>query len=376
MTEDTIFINTNAAYHVCRNNVQYQYENLSKNRNKESVPIEVDSEVMQHKATNQHRSMDACNHQSFSELTVDNLKAAKTNMKATLVCTMLLVTVLVVITLTAVVLSVLSYKLSQTYSESQTRLTALNGTQCNAIPEDIRLELDEHIQKELASLQTQLYCGAGKWHRITFLNMTSPSQQCPSAWREYNTSGARACGRAPSTEGSCSSVTYTAESRVYSRVCGQVIGYQVGSPDAFARAFNPNNIDMDGVNITLPGVQRYHIWSVVGGLTENSSRQGQTQNCPCSFTSGQGSPSYIGDKYYCESGNPTDDYEDNQIFSNDPVWDGKQCEGTCCSGTNYPPWFSVQLPVPTTDVIEVSICADESTDNEDTPIELLEIYVQ
>ena len=45
MTEDTIFINTNAAYHVCRNNVQYQYENLSKNRNKESVPIEVDSEA-------------------------------------------------------------------------------------------------------------------------------------------------------------------------------------------------------------------------------------------------------------------------------------------------------------------------------------------
>ena len=41
-----------------------------------------------------------------------------------------------------------------------------------------------------------------------------------------------------------------------------------------------------------------------------------------------------------------------------------------------PPWFSVQLPAPTTEMIEVSICADESTDNEDTPIELLEIYVQ
>ena len=40
------------------------------------------------------------------------------------------------------------------------------------------------------------------------------------------------------------------------------------------------------------------------------------------------------------------------------------------------PLFSVQLPAPTTDMIEVSICADESTDNEDTPIELLEICVQ
>ena len=66
----------------------------------------------------------------------------------------------------------------------------------------------------------------------------------------------------------------------------------------------------------------------------------------------------------------------NQIFNNDPLWDGQQCEGTCCTGTNSPPWFSVQLPAPTTDTIEVSICADEGTYNEDTPVQLLEIYVQ
>ena len=64
------------------------------------------------------------------------------------------------------------------------------------------------------------------------------------------------------------------------------------------------------------------------------------------------------------------------LFSNDPLWDGEQCEGTCCSGTKSPPWFSVQLPTHTTDRIEVRICADEGTDNEDSPVELLEIYVQ
>ena len=47
---------------------------------------------------------------------------------------------------------------------------------------------------------------------------------------------------------------------------------------------------------------------------------------------------------------------------------------TCCNNTMTPPWFSVELPAPTTDMIEVSICADEPTNNEDTPIELLEIY--
>ena len=27
-------------------------------------------------------------------------------------------------------------------------------------------------------------CGAGLWHRVAYLNMSDPSQQCPSAWRE------------------------------------------------------------------------------------------------------------------------------------------------------------------------------------------------
>ena len=365
--DDTVFINSNVAYHVCRNNAQCQYENFSKYRNKESRPLEVGNEATQLKTTSQHLSMD--------EQTVDNTKPAKIKMKNALVCMILLCTLLIVTTLIAIALSVLSYNLSRTYGEFQTRLTALNGTKFNAISEGIQLQLDEHIQKELVSLQIQIHCGAGQWNRIAFLNMTNPSQQCPSAWREYNTSGVRACGRAPSTKGSCSSVTYMAENTVYSRVCGQVIGYQVGSPDAFGPGLNPNNTDMDGVNITQLGIQHYHIWSVVAGVTENSNRHGKS-NCPCSFSSGQGSPSYIGNKYYCESGNPNDGWKYNQVFSNDPLWDGKKCEGTCCTGTNYPPWFSVQLPVPTSEMIKVSICADESTDNEDTPIELLEIYIQ
>ena len=83
--------------------------------------------------------------------------------------------------------------------------------------------------------------------------MSDPSQLCPPGWKEYNTGGVRACGRAPSTEGSCStSNIYSREHIAYSRVCGQVIGYQIGSPDAFNRQeLNRNNIDIDGVSITL-----------------------------------------------------------------------------------------------------------------------------
>ena len=45
------------------------------------------------------------------------------------------------------------------------------------------------------------------------------------------------------------------------------------------------------------------------------------------------------------------------------------------AATKTPPWFSVQLSDSTTDSIEVRICGDEDTGNENTPIELLEIYI-
>ena len=69
------------------------------------------------------------------------------------------------------------------------------------------------------------------------------------------------------------------------------------------------------------------------------------------------------------------------FFSNDPLWDGQQCsnEGTCCTGTDntVPPWFSVDLENPISDDIELRICGDEDTKfNEDTPVQLLEIYNQ
>ena len=47
-----------------------------------------------------------------------------------------------------------------------------------------------------------------------------------------------------------------------------------------------------------------------------------------------------------------------------------------CTGTNTPPWFSVELPDSTSDDIEVRICHDQDTRDEDSPIQLLELYVQ
>ena len=65
------------------------------------------------------------------------------------------------------------------------------------------------------------------------------------------------------------------------------------------------------------------------------------------------------------------------MYTDDKLWDGEQCssEGTCCTDKS-PPWFNIDIPTPTSDDIEVRICGNENLGNENTPIELLEIYVQ
>ena len=100
--------------------------------------------------------------------------------------------------------------------------------------------------------------------------------------------------------------------------------------------------------------------------------------CPCTTPPGPVAPSFVGSDFYCESGNPTNGGSfSHRLFSEDPLWDGEQCEGECCSNGKSPPWFSVELPNPTSDDIEVRICYGIGTaTDDDVPIQLLEIYVQ
>ena len=201
--------------------------------------------------------------------------------------------------------------------------------------------------------------------------MSNSIEQCPSAWREYNTNGIRACGRPASSLRSCPAIYYSTCNQ-YSRVCGRIIGYQVASPEAF----NSNSDQsVDGVTITHG---THHIWGYVAGLTEHGTSSHSRSTCPCSNIDGQAQnpPASIGNNYYCESGNSESRFRQGHLYQEDKLWDGQQCEGTCCNSTMSPPWFSVQLPAPTTDAIEVSICCDQGTSDEDVPVELIEIYVQ
>ena len=220
-------------------------------------------------------------------------------------------------------------------------------------------------------------CGSGQWHRVAHLNMSDPAQRCPSAWTENSTNGVRTCGRPLSSSGSCLSTFYPT-GRQYSRVCGRVIGYQYGSTDAFGLLAVPtiDSYYVYGVSVTH-GLPRNHIWTFAAGLSEGGYTN-QAWNCPCSNPGHPDNvlpPSFVGNNYYCESGNPASMYILDHLYSDDPLWDGQQCEGQCCSNGKSPPWFSVELPNQTTDDIEVRICiAQQSFD--DIEIQLLELYVQ
>ena len=248
--------------------------------------------------------------------------------------------------------------------------------------------IKNEARRSVLSIHIVPQCGDGLWRRVGYLNMSDITQQCPQLWREYNSSEIRACGRPISYIGSCSSSFYPTHNQYteYRHVCGRIIGYQVGSPSAFVPSRELNlssfldDVDVDGVSVTH-GSPRSHIWTYAAGSTEGLS-QSVIENCPCHYepnnTKVVHAPNSIQNSTYCESGNGRSVYKLGFFYSTDPLWDGEQCEseGYCCSNDKSPPWFSVQLPNPTSDDIEVRICGNQDTNDEDNPIALLELYIQ
>ena len=223
-------------------------------------------------------------------------------------------------------------------------------------------------------------CGSGEWHTVVNLDMTDPSQQCPSAWMEYSSGGVRACERIQNVGGGCEGTIFTMD-RSYSKICGRATGYQVGGSAAFGWT-TQQTVDsyyLYGLSLTR-GSPRQHIWTFATGITEGDHSRADW-HCPCADPtnpSNEEVPSFVGDNYFCESGNPTNTYIANNLYSEDPLWDGEQCEneGVCCSNQNSPPWFRVTLPSPTTDDIEARLCIPPNSAGEEVLLQKLEIYVQ
>ena len=192
-------------------------------------------------------------------------------------------------------------------------------------------------------------CGGvtGGWVRVAELDMTNSSHQCPSGLRQRTDSNIRTCVRDSDSPG-CSSVNFSSSTLEYSRVCGKIIAYQFGTPDAFNTGpfktgiDNINTFYIEGVSLTH-GNPRQHIWSFAASLQETDS---PASKCPCINinTANQAirPPAFVGDDYFCDTGN--DGRSQFIFYGDDPLWDGAGCGplNTCCAFNN-PPWFYKQL---------------------------------
>jgi hypothetical protein len=224
-------------------------------------------------------------------------------------------------------------------------------------------------------------CGGitGGWMRVAELDMTNSSHQCPSGFRQRTNSNRNTCVRTSESNG-CHQVTISTHNVSYSKTCGQIIAYQVGSTDAFYRtpALSNATIDnsyVDGISLTHGNSPRQHIWTFAAGANEQQLQGPFT--CPCVNGSLATPPSFVGEDYFCETGHNSIHLPRSGIFYPDPLWDGAGCsvQSACCS-FNTPPWFYKQLPQPTTDDIEMRVCTDELRSSEDIAIEIINIYIQ
>uniref|UniRef100_A0A1X7TJV5 Fibrinogen C-terminal domain-containing protein n=1 Tax=Amphimedon queenslandica TaxID=400682 RepID=A0A1X7TJV5_AMPQE len=218
------------------------------------------------------------------------------------------------------------------------------------------------------------YNGNKGWIRIAHLDLYN-TKDCPTGFRLIETQGIRACGR-PYTKKiwSCTSTFFQVEGFKYSQIHGKLVGYQVGSPDGIRSGptININSEYVDGFSLTY-GRTRKHIWTFIAGQENNGYRN----YCPCAKWNAnrRGVPSFVGNDYYCEGGSDDIPVKKKHIYKNDPLWDGWGCgtsEKACCK----PTWFSKIINPPTSESIELRLCLDEGSNNEDVYLRGYEIYIR
>ena len=191
--------------------------------------------------------------------------------------------------------------------------------------------------------------------------MSDPSAKCPSGFRLYESGGIRACGRPVSSEGSCTSVKFPSNCITYSEVCERVVGYRYNTLDYPGSSFYGYNLGidsyyLDGISLTH-GSTRKHIWSFI---RDNNYQSSYIQ-------------SFIGNDYFCED---TAVPPQPLFYTADPLWNGKDCdqEPTCCDHEGFP-WFHKVMNTTTSDYIELRVCCNQDTYDEDVPFGLYELYI-
>ena len=227
----------------------------------------------------------------------------------------------------------------------------------------------------------ELGCGGhkGGWMRVANLDINGGSS-CPTEWANVTVNSIQMC-QPPSNTPGCYGTRFSVNGVKYTKVCGQARGYQKGIPGAFSGGRSIANGYADGLSITIQGPaandRHRHVWTYAAGHDDH--RNSPSRNCPCASFPGPNPNSFVLNHYYCESGDNTGDRQlRDMYFTDDPLWDGDGCvsaNNNCCTAVGMP-WFFRQFPAEQQDDLVARLCQDEGFNNEGSPIDMLQLFVQ
>ena len=191
-------------------------------------------------------------------------------------------------------------------------------------------------------------CGSfsGGWMRVAQLNV----QKCPVNLKSKTFRGITTCV-VNRDEAGCVEVRYSVLNVRYSKICGRIRAYTIGTLDGFngiRQSFRDRSLTeeyLDGISVISSSLK--HVWSFAAG------------RCECSDSN---KPSYV-DKWTCDKSIGCRKGK----LCNPLLWSSQEC-GTQNS------YFNKDLPDSTDDII-VRICRDQDRLDEDLGITTIELYV-
>ena len=207
---------------------------------------------------------------------------------------------------------------------------------------------------------------------IARIDMIKSGSSCPGGL-EHVTSPKLSCRKNISV--GCSQVYFSSHGMSYSKVCGRVIGYQHGSPDAFSPAIYARNIDdMYVDDLLLPIIIQGNIF---GHLQHNQMAiiKITLMDAPALPIIEAKFPTLLRMITFVKL-EPNETYS-NRYFTEHKLWDGNGC-GTFPNGFagTRSSFFIKQLPNSISLDVQLRVCMDEGRDNEDIIIEKLSLLVQ